>query len=56
LYVPGGVEEYRQGATITFLVSLASCFAAIYVENQKSFILPIKQLQAVLDEFKVENE
>jgi hypothetical protein len=56
LYVPGGVNEYRQGATITFLVALASCIAAIYAENQKSFILPIKQLQAVLDEFKEEKE
>jgi hypothetical protein len=56
LYVPGGVNEYRQGATITFLVSLASCIAAVYAENKKSFILPIKQLQAVLDEFKQEKE
>jgi hypothetical protein len=56
LYVPGGVNEYRQGATITFLVSLASCIAAIYAENKKSFILPIKQLQAVLEEFKQDKE
>jgi hypothetical protein len=52
LYVPGGVHGHQWGAVITFLVSLASCIAAIYFENQKSFILPIKQLQNILDEFE----
>ena len=52
LYVPGGVHEYWRGAVITFLFSLASCIVAIYSENKKSFILPIKQLQNILDEFE----
>jgi len=52
LYVPGGVHEHWWGAFITFLLALASCIAAIYAENKKSFILPIKQLQTILDEFE----
>ncbi|KAA5542917.1 hypothetical protein [Adhaeribacter rhizoryzae] len=52
LYVPGGVHQHWWGAIITFLLSLASCIAAIYAENKKSFILPIKQLQTILDEFE----
>jgi hypothetical protein len=52
LYVPGSVHEHWWGAVITFLLSLASCMAAIYAENKKSFILPIKHLQTILDEFE----
>ena len=52
LYVPGGVQEHWPGAMITFLFALISCIAAIYSENKKSFILPIEQLQNILDEFE----
>jgi hypothetical protein len=52
LYVPGGVHANGQGAVITFLITLASCIAAIYIENKKSFTLPIKHLQTILDEFE----
>jgi hypothetical protein len=56
IYVPGGVSEYLEGASIIFMVAIACCIAAIYDENRKSFILPIKQLQLILDEFKEEKE
>lgn len=52
LYVPGGVREHAWGTVVTFLISLACCAAAIYSENKRSFLLPIRQLQNILDEFE----
>jgi hypothetical protein len=54
LYVPGGVSAHPQGAGITFIITLASCIAAIISENRKSFEQPIRQLKHILDEFQNE--
>lgn len=51
LYVPGGIQGHWPGAAIALAVTLVSCAAAIYSENRKSFIEPIRQLQNILDEF-----
>lgn len=52
LFVPGGVQQHWLGAGITYLLGLLSCMAAIRAENRKHFREPIRQLQAVLDEFR----
>jgi hypothetical protein len=52
LFVPGGVGEYVNGAVITFILSLASCFYAIVRENRRSFVEPLKELESILKEFK----
>lgn len=51
LYVPGGLTQNFRGAAITFILTLLSCAYAIYLENKKSFIEPLHQLQNVLNEF-----
>ena len=51
LYVPGGVVQNLRGSVIIFILSIAACVAAIYNENKRSFIVPMRQLRALLDEF-----
>ena len=52
LFVPGGVREFSEGAMIAFALTFLSCMYAIRSENQKSFILPLEDLQDILDEYK----
>lgn len=52
IFVPGGVMENLNGALITYGITLASCAYAVISENKKSFIQPLNELQAILDEFK----
>lgn len=54
LYVPGGISEHLTGASFVFLLTLASCQAAIVSENNKSFRKPIRHLQELLNEFNNE--
>ncbi|MEO6167523.1 MAG: hypothetical protein ABIO46_10895 [Chitinophagales bacterium] len=50
LYVPGEIEEHVTGAIISFL-ALLSCFAAaIYFQNRKRFIAPLRQLKLILED------
>jgi len=51
IYVPGGPEGSAIGLTITFLVTLASCYLAIRKENQKAFRSPLKEFDELLIEF-----
>jgi hypothetical protein len=55
LFVPGGVEAHGIGAGITFLLSLISMVVSIRMENKRSFEQPIRDLNALLDEFKTEH-
>lgn len=52
LFVPGGAMQYQEAATGIFIVTIVSCFAAIYMENKKSFEQPLQQLREILEEFK----
>ena len=52
LYVPGGVQAYPTGALITYLATLLSCYYAIVNENKKSFLLPLRQLENLLQEYQ----
>jgi hypothetical protein len=52
LYVPGGVQAFPLGAFITYSLTLLSCYWAIRNENQKSFIQPLRQLRAILQEYQ----
>jgi hypothetical protein len=52
LFVPGGVSEHLNGALITFILSLLSCFYAIVRENRRSFEGPLRELENILKEFK----
>ncbi len=54
LYVPGGAAEHLTGAIITFVISIISCGLAIRSENRKSFKQPLRQLNELIDEFKLE--
>lgn len=51
IFVPGGAVHNINGVIFTFVSSLASCVYAIVRENRKSFIEPIKNLEAILSEF-----
>src|SRR5688500_4480324 len=52
LFVPGSVEQNINGAIITFVITLASCFWSIRLENQKSFERPLHELEKLTEEFK----
>lgn len=52
LYVPGGVQTFPRGALITYSLTLLSCYWAIRAENQKSFVGPLRQLEAILHEYQ----
>lgn len=52
LYVPGGLQAFPIGALITYAVTLLSCYWAIRTENRKSFVLPLQQLETLLQEYQ----
>lgn len=52
IYVPGGLNAHPVTASILFLLSISSCYWAIYRENKRNFILPLKHLEQLLKEFK----
>ena len=51
LFVPGGVSDSPEVALTLFLLTLLSCFAAVRSENRKSFVEPLHELQAILNEY-----
>jgi hypothetical protein len=55
LYVPGGIEQHPQAALTTFVITIASCFMAIFSENKKSFEQPIRELRVILEDLKRES-
>ena len=54
LYVPGGVLAHKTGAIITFAITIISCAFAIASENRKSFEQPLRNLQNLMAEFKLQ--
>jgi hypothetical protein len=52
LWVPGGIMAYPVGALMAFALTVASCAAAIYLENRKNFRKPLDNLRRLLEEFK----
>ena len=54
LFFPGGVAAYPIWALATYLVTLLGCAAAVRSENRKSFLRPLRDLQAILDEYREE--
>ncbi|MXV53200.1 hypothetical protein GS399_19715 [Pedobacter sp. HMF7647] len=56
IFVPGSVKEHPVAAAITFVLTLISCMWAIRSENKTSFRIPIRQLQQILDEYRVDSE
>lgn len=54
LYVPGGAAENLTGAIITFVITIISCGLVIRSENRKSFEQPLRQLNELIREFKLE--
>jgi hypothetical protein len=55
LFVPGSVEQNINGAITTFVITLASCFWSIRLENQNSFERPLHELEKLTEEFKRED-
>ena len=51
LFFPGGIQEFIQEAFVVFALTMLSCVLVIATENQKSFIQPLNELQAILDEY-----
>ncbi len=51
IYLPGGVNAYPIAAIVCFLITLASCMAAIVAENKKRFRQPLAQLDLILKDF-----
>jgi Na+-transporting methylmalonyl-CoA/oxaloacetate decarboxylase beta subunit len=56
LYVPGGIYSHPQGATITFGISLVSCYLAIKQQNERNLVKPITDLDEILQEYAVSVE
>lgn len=52
LYLPGGVMAYPTAALLCFLLTLASCAAAIIAENKRNFKEPLKQYEEILQDLK----
>lgn len=52
IFMPGGVVAHPVGALVIFGLTLWSCIAAIRMENKKSFIEPLNDLQLLLNEYK----
>lgn len=50
LYVPGGMEAHLTSGIISFLALLACYVVAIYFENRKRFIEPLRQFELVLED------
>lgn len=48
LYVNGGIEKYPTGGVASFLVLLTCFITAVYFENKKHFIQPLRQLELIL--------
>lgn len=48
LYLPGGVLTHPILALVLYLLTLASCIAAIVTENKKRFKQPLAQLEEIL--------
>ena len=50
LYMPGGASAHLFGAALTYVLTLISWYMAIRAENKKSFIQPLEQLNAILND------
>ncbi|MEO7990031.1 MAG: hypothetical protein ABI663_10845 [Chryseolinea sp.] len=56
LYVPGGASAHVIGVLLTYVLTLISCYLAIRSENKKSFVQPLKQLDSILNEYKLQQD
>jgi hypothetical protein len=56
LYVTGALEQHPVGALLTYLLALGMLVAGIRRENQKSFAIPLGQLQSVLADMQTSEE
>lgn len=56
LYVPGGARAHVIGALLTYALTLISCYMAIRSENKKSFVQPLEKLNAILNEYKLQQD
>lgn len=53
LYAPGGASTYLNAILALFAITITTCAVTIYLENEKSFRKPLKELDMLLAEFKV---
>jgi hypothetical protein len=53
LYAPGGAATYPNAMLLLFVVTLMTCAVTIFLENEKSFKRPLRELQSLLSEFQV---
>ncbi len=54
LYAPGGAATYPNAMLAIFIVALTTCAVTIYLENEKSFKRPLRELESLLVEFRTE--
>jgi hypothetical protein len=52
LYIAGGLLAYPVAATVFFLVALGACVVAIRAENKRNFMMPLRQFEILLEEFR----
>jgi hypothetical protein len=53
LYAPGGASTYLNAILALFAITITTCAVTIYLENEKSFKKPLKELEMLLAEFRV---
>jgi len=51
LFVEGGVAQHLTGAAITYLLAVLACGWAIVRENRAHFEQPLRNLEAIINEF-----
>ncbi|HWA34124.1 MAG TPA: hypothetical protein VG737_08350 [Cyclobacteriaceae bacterium] len=56
LYAPGGAATYFNAIIALYVIGLTTCAVTIYLENEKSFKKPLRELEMLLAEFKVAEE
>lgn len=52
IYFPGGAGEYPISALILFIAVVGACSLAIFAENQKNFIRPMRELEKAMREME----
>ncbi len=53
LYAPGGAATYLNAILALFAIGITTCAVTIYIENEKSFKKPLRELEVLLAEFKI---
>lgn len=54
LYVPGGIQAFPFGASVTFCITILGCYLAIRSENERNFSTPINHLITLREEYAAE--